>query len=72
MNIPGGLSPLTTNILSILASTPIMVLKKDSGSNRAAKVREELKSLDGSGFRVFENNGDLCIVADGSGRRFLV
>jgi hypothetical protein len=68
------LSPTTRNLISILEDIPVMILKRniDSGKNRRRDVYEELKSLSGSGFQVFENETGITLILDGSARSFLV
>lgn len=67
-----SLSSTTRNFLCLVQDIPVMILKKDSGNKRPSRVSQELKSLDGKGFRVFESGDDICIVRDGSGRTFLI
>lgn len=67
-----SLKPTTRNILSLLSDTPVIVIKRDSGRIGAGSVYEELRSLSGNGFQVFENEDGMSIVRDGASRNFLV
>jgi hypothetical protein len=67
------ISATTRNIISILESMPVVVLKHDpSGRRTREKVFEELKKLSGNGFSTFEGPEGLAIIADGSARKFLL
>lgn len=66
------LSPMTRNLISLVKDIPVIVLKASSGRKDTGRILEEIRGLDGRGFRVFQNGDDLCIVADRSGRTFLV
>lgn len=66
------LSPMTRNLISLVKDIPVIVLKASLGRKDSGRILEEIRSLDGRGFRVFQNGDDLCIVADGSGRTFLI
>lgn len=67
------LRPVTRNLLSLLKDVPVIFLKKvDSGRSHSEKIFEELKSLSGNGFQVFENSNGLSIVRDGAARSFLL
>ena len=66
------LSPMTRNLISLVKDIPVIVLKSSLGRKDSGRILEEIRSLDGRGFRVFQNGDDLCIVADGSGRTFLI
>lgn len=66
-------SATTRNILSILGSTPVIVLKRDpSGRKSYDLVVKELKELAGERFSTFEGPEGLAIIASGASRQFLL
>ena len=67
-----GLRPTTRNILSLLSDTPVIVIRRDSGRIKASEVYDELRSLSGNGFQVFENDDGISIIRDGASRNFLI
>ena len=65
-------NPTARNILILLRDEPLIILKKSTGRKDSGTILEDIRSLDGQGFRVFDSGEDVCIVAQGSGRTFLI
>lgn len=67
------LTPTTKNILSILESTPVIVLRRDpSGRGSSERVLQELRDLAGEKFRTFEGPEGIAIITEGAARQFLI
>ena len=71
-SISCDLSPTTRTILALIKTHPVLVIKRDSGSNRCERVFRELRAMSGEGFHVFENDDGISIVREGSTRSFLI
>ena len=66
-------SATTRNVLSILGSTPVIVLKRDaSGRKSYDLVVQELKELAGERISTFEGPEGLAVIASGAARQFLL
>jgi hypothetical protein len=72
LSISRDLSPTTRTLLALIKTHPVLVIKRDSGSNRCERVFKELRAMSGEGFQVFENENGISVVRDGATRSFLI
>ena len=69
---PEALSPTTRSVLSLVAATPVISLKRDEGSTRADRVFRELLAMSDESLLVCEDGQGVVIVNKSFSRRFLV
>ena len=69
---PDGLSPTTRNILALVPSTPVILVRKDPSSKRADRVFEELLSLSDDDLIVCESDEGVVVARRDGARSFYV